>query len=382
MIQNKSSNNSSTQTETPKTQSTMGQAVAGAAGGAAAVFSFWNLSSPQGLWITMNQFQLILLLLLTKSNIPKSIVDYLSGLKATTWSFNFIPFKDIPGLNALLNYLDFQLPDKELESFGIFSGSTLPNNFSLVWIMLIFAWFHGGFLMISRLIRDKLNKTKKCRRWLEKTYQFFAFSLYLRILLEANQFLLISSLSELHEWKASNQSKIISLIFAFIGAFVCLWFIWLSVVNWVRHRNTESMDNYIPWKELFSGIKSTSWSKLYSTFLLTRRCLFVVILIFGKSLSNFELICPMIVVQVFYLGNLIIVRPYKQVKNNIIEITNESFYFLLVVLLSYFNTAARWAGVMENIYLAIILANSMTIISIMIGNTRLNHVCFPYETIL
>ena len=97
-----------------------GQAAAAAAGGAAALFSFCNLSTPTGLWITMNQFQLILLLLLTKSSIPKSIVDYLSGLKATTCSFNFIPFKDIPWFYRLIEYLNSALPRKELDYFGIF----------------------------------------------------------------------------------------------------------------------------------------------------------------------------------------------------------------------------------------------------------------------
>ena len=103
--------------------SSAGQAVAGAAVGVSIIFSFCNLSTPTGLWITMNQYQLILLLLLTKSNIPKSIVDYLSGLKVTTCSFNFIPFKDISGFDRLIEYLNSELPREELDYFGIFSGS-------------------------------------------------------------------------------------------------------------------------------------------------------------------------------------------------------------------------------------------------------------------
>ena len=91
------------------------------------------------------------------------------------------------------------------------------------------------------------------------------------------------------------------------------------------------------------------------------------LLILGQSLTNIALIVPMIIVQIAYLTNLIIVKPFKQRKDNIIEIVNEWFYLLLVSLLSYFNTEDRWAGVMENIYLWIILGNSMTIIMIMIS---------------
>ena len=141
--------------------SASGQAVVGAIGGAAALFSLCNLSTPTGLWITMNQFQLILLLLLTKSNIPKSIIDYLSGLKATTCSFNFIPFKDIPGFNRLVEYLNLKLSRKELNYFGIFSGCTFSNNFSLIWILMILALIHMLFILIynkiNLLIKNRYN---------------------------------------------------------------------------------------------------------------------------------------------------------------------------------------------------------------------------------
>ena len=322
----------------------------------------------------MNQFQLILLLLLTKSNIPKSIVDYLSGLKATTCSFNFIPFRKIPGLNRLVDSLDFALPNKNLDYFGIFSGSTLANNFSLIWFLLIFAVIHSIFWVVNKVLRKRVESKKKCIKWLEKTYQFFAFTFYIRVFLEASQFLMLSSFSEIYEWNVSTPSTVISIVFAFIGALVCLWFICLSVIGWYNQRDNEEMDRYIPLKELFSGVKSGAIPRLYSTLLLARRAIFVALLIFGKSLNNISLICPMIVIQIVYLSSLIIVGPYKQVKNNIIEVTNELFYFLLITLLSYFNTAERWSGTIEKVYFYIILANSVVIISIMISMLNLNKI--------
>ena len=347
--------------------STTGQAVAGAAGGASALFSFWNLSTPTGLWITMNQFQLILLLLLTKSNIPKSIIDYLAGLKATTWSFNFIPFKDIPGFGGIVNDLDFKLKKKELTYFGVISGSTFTNNFSLMWILMIFVVIHLNFMMIDKLLRKKVSSKKKWVKWLERVHQFFAYSLYIRLFLEAYIFLLLTSFAELYQWNTSSTSKIVSLFFAFVGAWICVTIVSLSLINWYKLKSIEKTDNYIPLKEFFSGIRAGKFSRLYATLLLSRRVFFVMLLILGQSLTNIALIVPMIIVQIAYLTNLIIVKPFKQRKDNIIEIVNEWFYLLLVSLLSYFNTEDRWAGVMENIYLWIILGNSMTIIMIMIS---------------
>ena len=192
---------------------TTSQVFVGATVGITALFSLCNLSTPSGLWITMNQFQLIMLLLLTKSRIPKSIVDYLAGLKATTWSFNFIPFKDIPGFDKLTNYFDFKLISKTLGYFGIFSGSTFSNNFSLMWILVLIIWIHLIYSTIQKLLLNKVKSKKKWIKWIDKTHQFFAFSLYIRILFEANIFLLLTSLSELHQFNTSSTSNIISLFF-------------------------------------------------------------------------------------------------------------------------------------------------------------------------
>ena len=266
--------------------SSTSQAVAGAAGGASALFSFWNLSTPTGLWITMNQFQLIMLLLLTKSNIPRSIVSYLAGLKATTWSFNFIPFKDIPGFDTLNNFMDFKLPKKELDYFGVFSGSTFANNFSLLWLMMIIIAIHSAFSLINKLLKSKVKTKKKWVKLMEKMYQFFVFNLYVRIFLEANIFLLLTSFSELYQWDLSSLSKVASFIWALFGAWVCFTMLSFSLINWYKHRSTENLDNYIPLKEFLSGVKTGSKAKLYSTYLLSRRILFVFLLIFGESLYN------------------------------------------------------------------------------------------------
>ena len=243
----------------------------------------------------MNQFQLIMLLLLTKSNIPKSIVSYLSGLKVTTWSLNFIPFKDIPGFDKMVNGLDFILPDVELKYFGINSGSTFANNFSLIWIVLILITIHSLFLLIHKILIHKMKPKKKWVKCLKITYQFFAFNMYIRVVFEANVFLLLSSLSELYNWDTSSSSKIISLFFAFVGGWICLSFISLSMINYSLHKDTKTMDNYIPMKEFFSGINDKRMSRLYPTILIIRRILFIGWLIFGRSMNSFTLVCLMIV---------------------------------------------------------------------------------------
>ena len=203
-----------------------------------------------------------------------------------------------------------------------------------------------------------------------KVFQFFVFSIYVRILIEVNTFIVLTSSFEIKEWKAKTTSKIISLIIAIIWYLFCIAFIVLSFLFWMKHKNNEVNDEYIPFKEFINGIKNTSAAKIYSTLFLFRRTLFVSLLIFGSSLSNILLIIHLIVIQTIYLAAMIMTRPFIQTKNNIIEIANEWYYLLLVSLLSYFNSSDRWSETIESVYLFIIISNSLTIISVIISKSK------------
>ena len=61
---------------------------------------------------------------------------------------------------------------------------------------------------------------------------------------------------------------------------------------------------------------------------------------------------------------------FQRNKNNIIEIANEWYYLVLVSLLSYFNSPDRWSEIIESVYLYIIIANSLTIISVIISKSK------------
>ena len=94
--------------------------------------SIANMSSPQTFWMTLKQFQLILLTLLTSAYIPRKIVKFLSGMKSSTCSFSFIPFNKIPGIDKMIDWLDIDLGYSKLDHFGIESGSAFVNVFSII----------------------------------------------------------------------------------------------------------------------------------------------------------------------------------------------------------------------------------------------------------
>ena len=350
-----------------QTSSVVTQSVVGAAAGATVVFSMCNLSTPQGVWITMNQFQLILLLLLTNSHIPQTIVDYLSGLKATTWSLNFVPFKDIPGVKTAIDWLDFGLENNDLKHFGLLSGCTFVNNFSLVWVVALIAAVHLWFSLCHSKLKRKTSDRPKWRYLLSKVYQTFAFTIYLRLVLESNQFMLLSSLSELKTWHTTGTARIVSLWTAFAAAGICVSLVAVSFVHWFSHRQLENTDHYMPLKELFGGLKDRSKPRLYSTVLLTRRCFLVAFLVAASSLTSTAIVVPMLVVQTIYVSMMTALRPYKSAKDNLLEVINEVYYFVMIAMLVHYNADSKWNKAAETAYLWLIISNSLTIISIMFG---------------
>ena len=347
--------------------STVTNSVVGAVAGVTVVFSFWNMSNLQGIWITMNQFQLILLLLLTNSNIPKAIINYLTGMKATTCSLNFIPFKDLPGFSYLVGWFDYSINNQSLNYFGVFSGSTFVNIFALIWAVILIGVAHIWYLCLFKRLLTWCEERPTCIKYLNKVYQLLTFTIYIRLILEANIFIMLTSLSEIKSWNTASASKIASLIIAIIWEILWIALLVLTFMHWIYNRKLENIDHYMPLKAFFDGLKHQSKARLYSTVLLLRRVFLTTFLIIGSSISSIGIIIPMMIIQFVYLSLFIIVRPHSWVKDNVLEITNEVYYFVLIVLLVHFNSDSRWNGTAESVYFCLIVSNSIIIVLIMIG---------------
>ena len=91
-----------------------------------------NQSSLHSVFMTIKQFQLILLTLLTNVYIPNNIIKFMSGMKWLTCSFRFIPFHKIYGLNRIIEWIGSDLKFDKLKYFGIESGSSLINMLSIL----------------------------------------------------------------------------------------------------------------------------------------------------------------------------------------------------------------------------------------------------------
>lgn len=309
----------------------------------------------------MNQFQLILLLLLTNAYIPKGVINYLVGLKATTCSFNFIPFKDIPGLNSAVGWMDSKIIQDELDYFGIFSGSSFVNNFSVLCIMVILALFHLLFTGFYLLL-----KSKKPDLW-AKAFQLFNATIYIRLFMMSNQFLLLSTVSEIFEFDFRSVESKVSLGISISGFVVCIVMLFLSFGYWLKLRKGFEEDQFLTGKELFSPLKNSHKVRLFNFMQLLRRFILVVYLLFPITADPPYEIIPLAVIQFCYVCYIIALRPNKEVKDNLVECVNEIFYLALIIILVFKNQKSDWDSRTEKVYLYLIILNSVVIISILIG---------------
>jgi len=62
-------------------------------------------------------------------------------------------------------------------------------------------------------------------------------------------------------------------------------------------------------------------------------------------------------IQIAYLIILIVQRPFTHVKDQIIEILNESMFLVMIIFLFMFNDSKDWEGSPKYLYLSLIVAN-------------------------
>ena len=158
----------------------MTQTAAGTIIVVAALTSIINGSSPVGMWAIINQFQMLLLLLLTGAYMPKAVRQYLSGMNVMFFNFNFIPFNKIPFIYDLYLWLEFEHNDEELKEIGIENGSTIVNNISTIAILISFAIIH---MVIALIYIWKRSKTRVCSQATTIAWKVMNFTAYIRLIL-------------------------------------------------------------------------------------------------------------------------------------------------------------------------------------------------------
>ncbi|CAI2368231.1 unnamed protein product [Moneuplotes crassus] len=325
--------------------------------------SILNLSAPMTLWAMANQMQLMLILLLTQSSLPDDIVGLITNNDIFSFNLKFLQIKSNKISHIPLTWLNKVQTDPALVKFGLESGSCFSNNFSLILTFCVFSILHLLLLICPREVKDSGHP---CRNKLAKPFGYLwrmlTFGIYIRLFLEAFQFIYISSLSELWEMSNSSYQDIVSGSFALFALACCLIVLIISTIQALKQQDENSHGKL---EEFITGLKPLKLKRLYIPILILRRILFGAILIICEAYGHTVLVGPMLLLQVAYSANILYLRPMESKLNNLVECTNEIFYIFFVAFLLKFNSEQKWEGWPTSVYLWVVLANS-AVISVLI----------------
>lgn len=113
-----------------------------------------------------------------------------------------------------------------------------------------------------------------------KLLELLTFTLYIRLLVEAYQIMMISSLNEIKEFDNKSKERIISLSFAFALLMICLGLLLLMVIEWIRSRDPDVFEEQLYFKEFFGGLKDKFRSRSYMLLNFSRRGVFIALVTF------------------------------------------------------------------------------------------------------
>ena len=259
----------------------------------------------------------------------------------TLFNFDFIKIEQIDNIKHFYNDLAFSQPNSYLNDIGIPSGSTYINLSKLLLSILWIAFTHGLFLIIFNYYKCK-NRNRVCI-WIYNTmFSIYSFSIYIRLIIEAYLMMLLSCFSEIYELNNSNKITMAS----FYINIVILVIVTAVLVIWIW-QISKAHPTYNPIKqkyfvEFFGGLRNTTYSRIISAVFLVQRILSWIVVIF---LANFNLtikLSILTIIQASHLMYLLIVRPYEDRKDFLLEWISQFIVVFFSAILSKFNSKNDW----------------------------------------
>ena len=104
----------------------------------------------------------------------------------------------------------------------------------------------------------------------------FMFTVYIRLLLEAFHCLSLSSTHEIKTFDASDTSKVLSLLSAFIVFLFCIALLGLMLIEWMRSKNPLVYKTQTYFREIFEGTRDKWIARSHSLLDFSRRLLLIV----------------------------------------------------------------------------------------------------------
>lgn len=163
-------------------------------------------SSPQSAFASINQIQLMMLIILYGATLDIKILNYIKSMVVSLFKFNLLSLPIFDFINGIESKLDYEQKNEELNFIGLESGSTLINLFDTLMTLILFALFHLLLSLCYIKHRSDLNRSS-CTRAIKNLFTVFTFGVYIRLFMETNMIILLSSISELIEHTKNSSDR-------------------------------------------------------------------------------------------------------------------------------------------------------------------------------
>ena len=155
-----------------------------------------------------------------------------------------------------------------------------------------------------------------------KTLAMMTFGFYIRTIIESILILALSTFSDIYEFNYYGASKVGSLAASMLIVFVIN--VMLVMSGWLLFRQIKDDDSKVDkYGEFYHGLRKIKLCRLYTVAWLSRRLLFVLLIVTISPQSPLLAQQILSVAQLLYFIYVANQRPYIEAKDNLIEIINE-----------------------------------------------------------
>ena len=141
--------------------------------------------------------------------------------------------------------------------------------------------------------------------------------------------------------------------------------VFFNIIDWIRTKEDEKIESEKYFAQLYDGLKPKFISRSYSIIMLIRRILFIYIALFSQIDALYTVLI-LFIIQFMYLGIMIVLRSYKEIKDNIIDMINETVYIACIGLLFHYNKESRWNKAVESVFIYLLLSSTFVAMIIVI----------------
>ena len=153
----------------------------------------------------------------------------------------------------------------------------------------------------------------------------------------------------------------VSLSFAFVLISMMFVYLLFAVYKWYECRDNNNFKNIKYTKQLFDSIRETNAARTFIVKYLFQRITFCLIAALWMPSNTYPKLGIYSLLQLVFFVYTVVLRPFNNVKDNLLEIMNELHYVILTCSLLFLNYEYNWNQTLEIIYIAVIFSNNITV---------------------